>query len=109
MRSENFVAFFTVCGFFIGSIFSVIKIEDSIEFLISTLVITLFFYLFIHVVLILFLTEGDVPDNLFDVNDFEENVNTQIKSIKNREDKITYLLKSINQVNDNDIQGAKQQ
>jgi len=107
MRSENFVAFFTVCGFFVGSIFSVIKIEDSMEFLVSTLTITLFFYLFIHVVLILFLSDDTVQDNLFDVKDFEDGVNDQIKSIKNREDKITFLLKSIHNVDDKDIQGAR--
>ncbi len=29
MRPENYVAFFTVCGFFIGLAFSIISIDES--------------------------------------------------------------------------------
>ena len=95
MRSENYVAFFTVCGFFIGMIFSIVKFDEALSFLLSTLTITLFFYLFIHVVLIFFLSAKEIEDNLFNTKDFESISNGQIAEIKKREDKITALLKSI--------------
>ncbi len=31
MRPENYVAFFTVCGFFIGLAFSIISIEEAFD------------------------------------------------------------------------------
>lgn len=98
MRSENYVAFFTVCGFFIGMIFSIVKFDSAEGFLFSTLTITLFFYLFIHVVLIFFLSAKEVEDRLFDKKEFESIANVQISEIKDREDKITALLKSIHEV-----------
>ncbi len=95
MRSENFVAFFTICGFFIGIIFSLLKMDGALELLISTLVITLFFYLFIHVVLIFFLTAKEVDEKYFDIHEQELLVNDQIANIKAREEKITAILKNI--------------
>ena len=95
MRSENFVAFFTICGFFLGLIFSMVKYDDALSFLAVTLIITLFFYLFIHVVLIFFLDAEDITDDFFDKSGFESFVNGQINEIKDREEKITTLLKSI--------------
>ena len=50
MRAENFIAFFTVCGFFIGIVFTLLKVNEPVEMLVYTLVITLFFYLIIHIV-----------------------------------------------------------
>ena len=46
MRPENYVAFFTVCGFFIGLAFSIISIEEAFDILISTCFITFMFYVF---------------------------------------------------------------
>ena len=95
MRSENFVAFFIVCGFFIGTIFSMVKFEDPIYFLLSTVMITFFFYLFIHVVLIFYVSSMETSETLFDTKEFEETSNEQIADIKSRENLITALLKSI--------------
>ncbi len=106
MRSENYVAFFTVCGFFIGMIFSMVKYDDALDFLLATFTITLFFYLFIHVVLIFFLSAKEVEDNLFDTKDYESSSNGQIAEIKEREDKITALLKSIHGTKNKDIEGV---
>ncbi len=98
MRSENYVAFFVICGFFLGFIFSMIKYDDALVFLLSTLLITFFFYMFIHVVLIFFLCEKDIDDNFFDKSGFESFANEQIDEIKMREERITALLKSIHDV-----------
>lgn len=105
MRSENYVAFFTVCGFFIGMIFSMVKFDGALNFLLSTLTITLFFYLFIHIVLIFFLSAKEIEDNLFNTKDYESISNEQIAEIKEREDKITTLLKSIHETKNKDIEG----
>ena len=51
MKAENFIAFFTVCGFFVGIVFTLLKVGEPIEMLVYTLVITLFFYLIIHIVI----------------------------------------------------------
>jgi hypothetical protein len=101
LRSENFVAFFTICGFFLGLIFSMVKYDDALNFLIATLVITLFFYLFIHVVLTFFLASKEITDDYFDKSNFETFANAQIDEIKIREEKITTLLKSIHSVEEN--------
>jgi len=89
------VAFFIVSGFFIGLIFSVIKF-DAIEYILFyTLTITLFFYLLIHVILIFYLSQLDSDISFFNKKEFEDLSNLQISEIKEREEKITAMLKSI--------------
>ncbi len=95
MRSENFVAFFVVSGFFTGLIFSVIKFDAIEDILFYTFTITLFFYLFIHVVLTFYLSILDQKISFFDKKEYENMSNIQITQIKEREDKITAMLKSI--------------
>jgi len=96
LRSGNYVAFFTVSGFFIGLIFSLLKFDDVFDFLFYTLAITLFFYLFIHLVLILFINAQEHFKIPFDKWEYEEIVNEQISLLKSKEDQVTALLKSIN-------------
>jgi glucan phosphoethanolaminetransferase (alkaline phosphatase superfamily) len=97
LRSENYVAFFTICGFFIGMIFSMVKFDSAESFLFGTLTMTLFFYLFIHLVLIFFLSDKGVEESLlFNKKKYEDLANNQISEIKKREDEITALIKSIN-------------
>lgn len=95
MRSENFIAFFTVCGFFIGLIFSIFKFDSIDNILFYTLAITLFFYLFIHVVLIFYLDMRDQKISFFDKEEFEQSCNLQIRDIKAREQKISEMLRAI--------------
>lgn len=96
MRSENYVAFFTVCGFFIGLIFAIVKSSNIIDLLLYTVAITLFFHLFIHVVLLLIINANDHFNIPFDKYEHEELANAQVSELKEREDQITALLKSIN-------------
>ncbi len=95
MRSENYVAFFTVSGFFIGLVFSVIKFEAIEDIIFYTIAVTLFFYLFIHVVLTFYLREPDTKVSFFEKDSFETVCNMQISEIKKREQKISAMLKSI--------------
>lgn len=50
MLGENFVYFFTVQGFFMGIIFGILKSFDAEGLLVYTSFITVFFYLFSHVI-----------------------------------------------------------
>ncbi len=95
MRSENYVAFFIVSGFFIGLIFSVIKFVAIEDIIFYTIAITLFFYLFIHAVLTFYLREPDTKVNFFEKESYETVCNMQINEIKKREQKIDAMLKSI--------------
>jgi len=95
LRSENYVAFFTVSGFFIGLIFSVIKFDAIENIIFYTITVTLFFYLFIHVILIFYLREPGKEVTFFEKDDFEAVCNLQIADIKKREQKISSMLKSI--------------
>ena len=101
MKTENFVSFFTVCGFFIGLVFSIIKFSSAFEVGFYTLVITLFFYLFIHFVLTYFIQMKETKITLFDKKKHEHFSNQQILEIEKKENKITELLKSINKINQN--------
>ncbi len=107
MRSENFVAFFTVSGFFIGLIFSILKYDDVLDLFLYTLAITLFFHMFIHVVLALFIKADDSFHISFDKAEYENIVNAQITLLKERENEITALLKSINNKNEYEKEGKK--
>lgn len=107
MRSENYVAFFTVCGFFIGLIFSIVKVDTIADLFLYTLTITLFFHMFIHVVLVYFIQANEIYDISFDKNEHEELVKSQVLELKEREDQITALLKSINDFTPNEREGVK--
>jgi hypothetical protein len=95
MRSENFVAFFTVSGFFIGLSFSLLKSQNLTEFLFFLFGITLFFYMFIHLVLIFFFTVEPTIKDSFDKVDSESMVNMQINQLKERERVIDEIRVSI--------------
>ncbi len=95
MRSENYVAFFTVSGFFIGLLFSILKFDAIENIIFYTIAITLFFYLFIHIVLTFYLRVLDTKITFFEKDDFESFCNVQISEIKKREQKINAMLKTI--------------
>jgi len=92
MRSENFIYFFTVCGFFIGLIFSVFNTQDPFELLIFTLGITLFFYLFIHVAVMNFMDVHQAGKRLFDHRQYEEISAYFIHELQEREKRMESLI-----------------
>lgn len=95
MKSENFVAFFTISGFFVGLIFSLLKTQTILDFSIYTISITLFFYLFIHIVLILFFSLSTLDGDSFSRGEYEEQINIQIEQLKSRELKIDEIISNI--------------
>ena len=82
MRAENFIAFFTVCGFFIGIVFTLLKVNEPIEMLVYTLVITLFFYLIIHIVIMNYVDVKRTLKKFFDKQRHEEIADYLISELK---------------------------
>ena len=54
LKTENYIYFFTASGFFIGLAYSAWATNDAFDMLLYTLEITLFFYLFVHLIIINF-------------------------------------------------------
>ncbi|MBE0496534.1 MAG: hypothetical protein IBX45_09010 [Campylobacterales bacterium] len=92
LKPENFIYFFTVCGFFIGLIFSIIAEATPVDFLVYTLEITLFFYLFIHVVVMNFVDVQLAGKKLFDYKQYEEISAYFIHEIQERERRMETLI-----------------
>lgn len=71
MLGENFVYFFTVQGFFVGIVFGILKSFDAEGLLVYTFFITIFFYLFSHII-IAFYYKTTVSKLYFFPKDFHE-------------------------------------
>lgn len=93
MRAENFIAFFTVCGFFIGLMFVAMSIEDPIEIVLYTLLITFFFYMLIHIVIINYVDIAKITGKFFNKVRYEEINDYLITELANRERRIEYVFK----------------
>ncbi len=112
MRVENFIYFFTICGFFIGLIFSIVNFIDPFNILFYTFLITLFFYLLIHLSIANFLDIKNLSKNIFDKSKYEEVSDYFIFELENREKKIDTLVSIIEnssekntRVNGNELHG----
>ncbi len=92
MRVENFIYFFTICGFFIGLIFSIVNFNDPLYILFYTFLIMLFFYLLIHLSIAGFMDIKTLPKNIFDKSKYEEVNDYFIYELENREKKINSLV-----------------
>lgn len=95
MRTDNFIAFFTVCGFFIGLIFVTIKIDEPVELVLYTLLITFFFYIVIHIVIMNYVDSDRIDKKIFNKESYEEVNDYLINELTLRERKIDGII-SIN-------------
>ncbi len=93
MRAENFIAFFTVCGFFVGLMFVTINIDDPIELVIYTLLITFFFYMLIHIVIMNYVDIGKITGKFFNTTKYEEINNYLITELSIREGRMENAVK----------------
>ncbi len=112
MKIENFIYFFTICGFFIGLIFSIINFNDPMYILFYTFLITLFFYLLIHLSIANFLDIKTLSKNIFDKSKYEEVSDYFIYELENREKKINSLVDVVDmdrekkiRINNNELHG----
>jgi len=95
LKIENFIYFFTICGFFIGLVFSIINFNDPLYILFYTFIITLFFYLLIHLSIASFLDIKNLSKNIFNKSKYEEVSDYFIYELENREKKINSLVNVI--------------
>jgi len=110
MLGENFVYFFTVQGFFIGIIFGILKSFDAEGLLIYTFFITIFFYLFSHIIIALYYRTITGKAYNFPKDLHEEELDLFVKEINKREKLIDSACKITDvaiRMNSNDIAGRK--
>lgn len=85
MLGENFVYFFTVQGFFVGIIFGILKSFDAEGLLTYTFVITIFFYLFSHIIIALYYKTITAKAYFFPKEAHEKELDMFVKEINKRE------------------------
>lgn len=85
MLGENFVYFFTVQGFFVGIIFGVLKSFDAEGLFVYTFLITIFFYLFSHIIIALYYRTITAKAYLFPKDEHERDLDRFVKEINKRE------------------------
>jgi hypothetical protein len=85
MFGENFVYFFTVQGFFVGIIFGVLKSFDAEGLFVYTFLITIFFYLFSHIIIAFYYRTITAKAYLFPKESHEKELDLFVKEINKRE------------------------
>jgi hypothetical protein len=85
MLGENFVYFFTVQGFFVGIIFGVLKSFDAEGLFVYTFLITIFFYLFSHIIIAFYYRTITAKGYLFPKETHEKDLDNFVKEINKRE------------------------
>ena len=85
MRGANFVSFFTVGGFFISIIFSLLKADGAFDLLGYIFLITVFFYLFSHVFVALYVGTITIRPSYFPKNTHEKDLDFFVREINKRE------------------------
>lgn len=110
MLGENFVYFFTVQGFFVGIIFGILKSFDAEGLFIYTFLITVFFYLFSHIIIALYYRTITAKAYLFQKETHEKDLDVFVKEINKREKLIDSACKMTDfaiKMNSEDIAGQK--
>ena len=110
MLGENFVYFFTVQGFFVGIIFGVLKSFDADGLFVYTFFITIFFYLFSHIIIALYYRTLTARSYQFPRDTHEKELDHYVKEINKRERLIDSAVKITDaaiKMNTNDLAGQK--
>ena len=85
MLGENFVYFFTVQGFFIGIIFGILKSFDAEGLFIYTFFISIFFYLFSHIIVAFYFRTLTAKGSSFSKDLHEKDLDLFVAEINKRE------------------------
>ncbi|RUM66684.1 MAG: hypothetical protein DSZ03_00805 [Sulfurimonas sp.] len=85
MRGNNFVAFLTVQGFFLGLAFAVLQARSATDILTYTALITIFFYLFSHLVIAMYYRTYVGKKGYFPKASHERELDYFIREIEKRE------------------------
>lgn len=93
MLGENFVYFFTVQGFFVGVIFGILKSSSANELLSYALLITVFFYLFSHIIIAFYYKTKILKSYYFPREEHEKALDYFVVEINKRERVIDSAIK----------------
>ncbi|CAI6144294.1 MAG: hypothetical protein SPLUMA1_SPLUMAMAG1_01608 [uncultured Sulfurimonas sp.] len=93
MLGENYVYFFTVQGFFVGIIFGILKSFDASGLFMYTSLITIFFYLFSHIIIALYYKTLTARSYNFPRDKHESDLDIFVKEINKRERLIDSAIK----------------
>jgi len=93
MLGENFVYFFTVQGFFVGIIFGILKSFDADGLFLYTFFITIFFYLFSHIIIAFYYKTLTARSYKFPRDSHEKELDFFVKEINKREKLIDSAIK----------------
>jgi hypothetical protein len=110
MLGENFVYFFTVQGFFIGIIFGILKSFDAEGLLLYTFFITIFFYLFSHVIIAMYFKTLTAKSYFFPKETHEKQLDLFVNEINKREkliDSVYKITDAVMKINLQDSSGQK--
>ena len=110
MLGENFVYFFTVQGFFVGIIFGILKSFDAAGLLAYAFFITIFFYLFSHIIIAFYYKTLTARSYYFPKEVHEKDLDFFVKEINKREKLIDAACKITNiaiKMNSDDTAGEK--
>jgi len=99
VKSDNFIYFFTISGFFIGLAFSILNFSEPEEILFYTLEITLAFYLIIHLAIMNFFDLERMSTFIFNKKEHENISDYFIHELETREKVMENLLGSIETMN----------
>ena len=99
ISANNFIYFFTVCGFFIGLMFSILSLSTAEDMFLYTLEITLSFYLFIHIAVMNFVDIKKFGVKLFNKKEYEEVSEYFITELDTREKRMDSLLLEVENMN----------
>ncbi len=100
MLGENFVHFFTVQGFFVGIIFGILKSFDAEGLFVYTFFISIFFYLFSHIIVALYFKTISGKAYSFSKDLHEKDLDSFVLEINKREK----LIDSASKITDIAIQ-----
>ena len=98
LRTDNYIYFFTASGFFIGLAYSAWATNDAFDMLLYTFEITLFFYLFVHLVIINFVDVKNGAKAMFDYKQYEEVSEYFIQELHDREKKMGSLIEEVHEI-----------
>ena len=95
MLGENFVYFFTVQGFFVGIVFSILKSFSAESLLGYTFLITIFFYLFSHLIVAFYFRTTVGKISSFPKEIHEKRLDILVAEINKREKIIDSVIKMV--------------
>lgn len=88
MIINNFIGFFTVTGFFIGMLYSIMGDFNAIELVINSVLFTMGFYSFSHLVLAFYIKYVDVDSGSFPKKQYEKDLDGYIEELEDQEEKV---------------------